>query len=99
MNSCYLCKENTGCKFYYGLSNALGSKYSCDREKDLIAQAVASRCAFYVRKGWRVRPDLFIKKRGYWFYNFIHKITYYIIGICEWLQRKSYRFHYYIRRN
>jgi len=93
MKNCYLCKENKNCKFYYGLSTCLGGSYYCDREKDLMVQAVASRCGFYVREGWRVRPDLIVKRRGYWLYNFIHYITYYIIGACEWLQRKSYRFH------
>ena len=93
MNSCYLCKENESCKFYSGIFLTLGGKYKCDKERNLIVRAVACKCGFYVRKGWRVRPDLFTKKRGYWLYNYIHYITYHIIGLCEWLQQKSYKFH------
>lgn len=92
MNSCYLCGENKRCTFYYGLSSTVGSKY---REEEIVflSRFIARNCGFYNRKGWRIRPDLFVKKKGYWFYNFVHYTTYYIIGLCEWLQRKTYKFH------
>ena len=93
MKSCYLCKENKCCNFYYGIHLTLGGGYKCDKERDLVVRTVAKRCGFYVREGWRIRPDLFIKRKGYWLYNSTHYVTYYVIGACEWLQQKSYKFH------
>jgi len=94
MKTCSLCAENKNCKFYNGTSNAIVTcKFENDDEQRMYRRLVADKCGFYRSGGFNVRPDLFVKRKGYWFYNSIHYCTYYIIEFCGWLQRKSYRFN------